>query len=410
MDWSNVCELQPIFIGTNPFYGSPGHRSQRTAFTHPGFTSSTALKRHYLFRILPVSGVFILLLFSPLLTIGQVAEPDSDLTHRTQFIPLPVLYYTPETHLGYGLLGVCLFRTDKTARTSNVDFAVIHTVNQQTVIEPTYTIFTAHEHYLIRGMLLFTQFPEFYYGIGNATTASQKELIAYKSLRAYNRFLRQVKPGLFVGLQQQYFRTFDVSRSSETTFPDNTLIGGLGSIVNGVGVAAVLDTRNNIYSPNRGWYADVSTMVYRGFLGSEYKFTNYTLDVRRYKALTANTVLALQGFANLNVGVVPFKQAATLGGPYLLRGYYNGRYRDNNALAFQAEVRQHLAGRLGGVVFIAAGNVAQTVHEFSPADLKVAGGAGARFLLSRKEHLNLRADFAVGQQTRGFYLNISEAF
>jgi len=108
-------------------------------------------------------------------------ESDSGRSRRAQFIPLPVLYYTPETRLGYGLLGVCLFRTDSTARTSNVDFAIIHTLNRQTVVEPTYTVFTHREHYLIRGMFLYTQFPEFYYGLGNETTDNQKELISYKA-------------------------------------------------------------------------------------------------------------------------------------------------------------------------------------------------------------------------------------
>jgi outer membrane protein assembly factor BamA len=355
-----------------------------------------------------------ILFFGLLLLAGgvmaQPARPDSVSSGRAQFIPLPIVYYTPETHLGYGLLGVCLFRTDSSARTSNVDFAIIHTLNRQTVIEPTYTIFTRHEHYLLRGNLLYTQFPEFYYGLGNETTNSQKELISYKSLRAYNRFLRQLRPGLFAGLQQQYFKTFDVSRSSEAPFPTNTLIGGLGSVVNGVGGAAVLDTRDNIYSPVRGWYADVSLMEYGKLLGSQFSFTNYTLDIRRYQSLSLQTVLALQVFANLNVGQVPFKQAATLGGPYLMRGYYNGRYRDNHALALQAEVRQHLVGRLGGVVFVSGGNVANVLSEFSLSEWKMAGGAGLRFLISRKEHLNLRFDVAIGPGTRGMYVNISEAF
>ncbi|MVM30936.1 BamA/TamA family outer membrane protein [Spirosoma sp. HMF4905] len=353
--------------------------------------------------------LFGLLLFAMQVK-AQESRSDSERSKRAQFIPLPVIYYTPETKLGYGLLGVSLFRTDSTTRTSNVDFAIIHTLNRQTVVEPTYTVFTHREHYLLRGMFLYTQFPEFYYGIGNETTDSQKELISYKSLRAYNRFLRQVRPRLFVGLQQQYFKTFDVNRSSETPFPTNTLIGGLGSVVNGVGVAAVLDTRDNIYSPSRGWYADVSSMLYNQTLGSQFTFTNYTVDIRRYKSLSPRTVLALQGFANLNVGEVPFKLAATLGGSFLLRGYYNGRYRDNNALAFQAEVRQRLLGRLGGTVFASAGNVANVLREFSPLEWKVAGGAGLRYLISRKEHLNLRFDVAVGQQTHGIYVNISEAF
>ena len=355
------------------------------------------------------------IVFGSLFLLANVAhaqEPNSDSAgvHRTKFIPLPVVYYTPETRLGYGILGVCLFRTGPATRTSNVDFAILHTLNRQTVVEPTYTIFTRHEHYLLRGMFLFTQFPEFYYGLGDETTPSQKELISYKSLRAYNRFLRQIRPQLFVGLQQQYYKTFDVSRSSENPVPKNTLIGGLGSVVNGLGLAAVLDTRDNIYSPIRGWYADVSAMTYQPILGSEFTFTNITLDIRRYKSIAANTVLALQGLANLNVGEVPFKLAATLGGPYLLRGYYNGRYRDNNALAVQAELRRRLVGRLGAVVFAALGNVAPDISEFSPVEWKAAGGAGLRFLISPKEHLNLRVDVAVGQQSEGIYINISEAF
>ncbi|QMW05911.1 BamA/TamA family outer membrane protein [Spirosoma foliorum] len=361
------------------------------------------------------------LLFLPILGLGRsmshppgVAMPLADTAkeahHRFQLIPLPVIFYTPETKIAYGLLGVCLFKTDSTARTSNVDFAIIHTQNAQTVIEPTYTIFTKGEKYLIRGMLLFTKFPELYYGIGPGTTDDEEELISYKSLRAYNRFLRRVKPGWFVGVQQQYFKTFDISRSSDRQLPAQTLIGSLGSVVNGLGVASLVDTRDNIYSPVRGWYADVSFMEYGKLLGSEFGFTNFLFDIRHYRSLTPNTVLAGQFYLNLNLGEVPFKQAATLGGSSLLRGYYNGRYRDNNAVIMQAELRQHLFGRIGGVVFAGVGDVAHKPSEFEVGDLKPTGGAGLRYLISRKEHLNVRFDAAVGNHTHGFYVNISEAF
>ena len=339
-----------------------------------------------------------------------LSDTTKETRQRFKFIPLPVVFYTPETHLAYGILGVCLFKTDSTARTSNIDFAVIHTQNAQTVIEPTYTIFTKHENYLIRGMLLYTKFPELYYGIGRGTTRDREELISYKSLRAYNRFLRKVKPGWFVGIQQQYFKTFDVNRLSDRRLPAQKLIGGLGSVVNGIGVASVVDTRNNIYSPVRGWYADVSVMKYDALLGSQFGFTNYLFDIRHYHSLSPNTVLAGQFYLNLNVGEVPFKQAATLGGSSLLRGYYNGRYRDNNAVIIQAELRQHLFGRFGGAVFVGVGDVAHTPTNFDFLDLKPTGGAGLRYLISRKEHLNIRFDAAVGRNTHGFYVNISEAF
>jgi hypothetical protein len=347
----------------------------------------------------------------PVMANYSMADTTRGEHHRgVQFIPLPVVFYTPETHIAYGALGVCLFRTDSTARTSNVDFAVIHTQNQQTVIEPTYTVFTAREKYLIRGMLLYTKFPEFYYGIGPGTTDDQQELISYKSLRAYNRFLRQLKPGWFVGVQQQYFKTFNITRSSERPLPAQTLVGELGSVVNGVGLASVVDTRDNIYSPSRGWYIDVSAMLYKGWLGSQFNFTNYLLDIRHYEGLGPNTLFASQVYVNLNVGEVPFKQAATLGGSSLLRGYYNGRYRDKDALIIQGEIRQRLFGRVGGVMFAGIGDVASRTRDFTIGDLKPTGGLGLRYLISRKEHLNVRVDAAVGNHTKGFYVNISEAF
>ena len=342
----------------------------------------------------------------------SVGPDTAKVTHEHQFqlIPLPVVFYTPETHVAYGVLGVCLFKTDSIARTSNIDFAVIHTQNAQTLIEPTYTIFTKREKYLIRGMLLYTKFPELYYGIGNQSTSAQEELISYKSLRAYNRFLRQVKRGWFVGLQQQYFKTFDVKRSSDRQLPAQTLIGGLGSVVNGLGIASVVDTRDNIYSPVRGWYADASFMEYGKLLGSEFGFTNYLFDIRHYRSLSPKTVLAGQFYLNMNIGEVPFKQAATLGGSMLLRGYYNGRYRDNNALIMQTELRHRFFGRVGGVIFAGVGDVAHRPGDFDMKDLKPTGGMGLRYLISQKEHLNIRIDAAVGNNTHGFYVNISEAF
>lgn len=335
---------------------------------------------------------------------------DSARQHRFQFIPLPVIYYTPETKLAYGALGVALFRIGSHARTSNVDFAVIHTLNKQLVIEPTYTIFTNYERYLIKGTTLYTQFPEFYYGLGQNTPDSQKELVSYKSFRSFNRFLRQVKRGWFVGVQHQYFNTFDVKRGFDTLYPRTTLVGSLGSRTNGLGLASVVDTRDNIYYPIRGWYAEVSGLAYQPALGSQFTFTNYLVDVRHYRLLTPKTVLAVQAFVNLNTGEVPFKQAATIGGASLMRGYYNGRYRDNDAFILQTEVRQRLVGRLGGVVFGAVGDVAHNLRQFDLYDLKATGGAGLRFLLSRKENVNIRFDAAVGRNTHGFYVNIAEAF
>lgn len=95
----------------------------------------------------------------------------------------------------------------------------------------------------------------------------------------------------------------------------------------------------------------------------------------------------------------------------IMRGYYDGRYTDKNLLAFQAEYRFHLIGRFGMVVFSGVGRVGHTSNDvFSMKHLKPSLGTGLRYAIDKKEKLNLRLDFGVGDRSDGFYFNIIEAF
>ena len=99
-----------------------------------------------------------------------------------------------------------------------------------------------------------------------------------------------------------------------------------------------------------------------------------------------------------------------LGGTKRMRGYYEGRFRDQNAALIQSEVRFDIYRRLGGVVFGAVGILGDNKSMLRPDDPKAAYGAGLRFTINRRDHLNIRADYGFGQQSSGFYLTIGEAF
>jgi hypothetical protein len=60
-------------------------------------------------------------------------------------------------------------------------------------------------------------------------------------------------------------------------------------------------------------------------------------------------------------------------------------------------------GRLGGV--IPGGNQLLMSSEFLPS-----GGGGLRFQLSKKFHVNLRADIAQGRDGHTFGMGVGEAF
>jgi outer membrane translocation and assembly module TamA len=99
-----------------------------------------------------------------------------------------------------------------------------------------------------------------------------------------------------------------------------------------------------------------------------------------------------------------------LGGDNIMRGYYEGRYRDKLYLAGQAELRWRITRRWGLVLFAGAGDVSGSFSGFRLKEVKPSVGFGIRFMLDIQELLNVRADFAYGKGMKGVYFNAKEAF
>ncbi len=66
--------------------------------------------------------------------------------------------------------------------------------------------------------------------------------------------------------------------------------------------------------------------------------------------------------------------------------------------------------RIGAVGFVGVGQVADRLGGFAVDRFKTSVGLGLRFLLSRDDQLNLRADFGFGEGSSGFYLGMGEVF
>jgi outer membrane translocation and assembly module TamA len=108
---------------------------------------------------------------------------------------------------------------------------------------------------------------------------------------------------------------------------------------------------------------------------------------------------------------VPLRSLASFGGNNSMRGYYDGRYRDKDQLVFQAEYRIPVYGKWGVVVFGSTGDVSSKFTDYTFGDLKYSYGAGIRFAISKKEKLNLRLDYGIGQgNNNGLYFQLGEAF
>ena len=99
---------------------------------------------------------------------------------------------------------------------------------------------------------------------------------------------------------------------------------------------------------------------------------------------------------------------ARLGDNQRMRGYYLGRFTDNNMITFQVELRQRIWRRIGGVVWGGAGNVFHTFRDFQWNQTLPNYGLGLRWEL--KKRVNVRLDYGFGKETNSFLLSINEAF
>ncbi len=167
---------------------------------------------------------------------------------------------------------------------------------------------------------------------------------------------------------------------------------------------ATLDLRDDPIATRRGLYLSVS--VQEGFRlgGFGYQFLRFLPEARAYWPLGRGTVVALRARAGAVVPLAekeapPVVALLSSGGATNMRGYgwerlspmvlQDGRWvatGGNGLLDGAVELRQHLLGGLGGVLFLDGGNVT----EASPApaewrnvlklnDVQLAGGLGLRY-------------------------------
>ncbi len=338
---------------------------------------------------------------------------DSSGSTGARLLPLPILFYTPETRLAGGASLLYFYRddeADRTARPSTVSLLAIYTQEKQFTLQLGGELYPAHGLYRIETSVLGERYPSKFYGIGNVTAASQEEAYTVKRVGIDLSAMRQVADGARAGIVIRWERSSIVDRVSGGMLDGGTVPGSFESTVSGAGIQASWDTRENIFAPTTGNFTTASVVSFGRMLGGTNVFTKVKLDARQYVPLTEEQVLALQFIGVLIDGTAPFRELARLGGSNNLRGYYEGRYRDNDVAVLQAEYRVPIIGRFGAAAFAGVGEVARRPGEISLPGLWFAGGLGVRFAFNPQERLNIRLDMGWGNNSSGLYITAGEAF
>lgn len=342
---------------------------------------------------------------------------------RSGWLALPGLFYTPETKTGAGAFLLRTFRPADgrpDARPSSVGLAVIGTQKSQWIVSLAPDLYWRGEDWRLSGAAGWMRYPTKFYGIGPDALEAAEEDYTPRSWSAALNLQRRLKPWLKVGAGAEFLDVAlvkteasgalagsggDGGASGEATVP-----GAGGGRLVGVGVTIASDTRDSVFWPLRGREWTLAWTSFGPALGSDYVTNRWLLNLKQYVPAGKGQLVAVQGLLQAMTGQPPFYQLAALGGQNLLRGYYEGRWRDRCLAAVQVDWRRRLGERWGVTLFGAAGTVARDLDRLAVARAKLAGGAGVRFALNKDERIHLRFDYGVGDGSSGSYITVNEAF
>jgi hypothetical protein len=347
---------------------------------------------------------------------SQAVARDSSI-YEQKFILAPVMSYSPETNFSFGTGAKYLFKfngSGEETRVSNMPITAQYTLNSQFFFYSGFEIFTNQEKWVIEGNLLFQNYPRLYYGMGSDTPDSAEEQYNYNQFLIEPIFLKQMfHRYLFIGAGFRYNHIYNTDIEADGLIAANRPDGFDGSTSVGVEAAVLYDSRSNILNAQDGWYFEFTRGQYGKVLGGTNNFNLTRFDLRHYINVSPenNDVLAFQFTGRLSRGDLPFSEFSFLGSSETMRGYREGRFVDRDMLTTQMEYRKRFKdSRWGLVGFAGTGDVYNNVEEFQFKNLKPNYGFGARFMIDKKENLNLRFDVGFGRGTNNFYLGIAEAF
>ncbi len=346
------------------------------------------------------------------------------------FLPVPILITEPAVGTGLGLAGVFFHESeeDKEKRKqaleggeSNAGIPLIppsvsvlfgaYTENDTWLAGGAHLGVWKQDHIRYVGALARASVNLTFYGSSSRNKLSESDGLDFNGdgwfLIQEARF-RVHDSDWFVGGRFEYTSidiSFDNGRDPPGV-PENNLNRtetiGLGPLVS-------YDSRDNLFSPNRGIYAELEAMFHSGSFIGDFTYQKYKASSLFYWDIHPKVVLGwrLDGrFAN---GDTPFYAL-----PYIdLRGIPALRYQGDDVLATELEVRWNFRQRWSLVGFTGVGEAQDSFSDlFGSGDngVKHTVGGGMRYLIARRLGLLAGFDVARGPEETVFYLTVGSAW
>ncbi|RZK92631.1 MAG: polymerase [Pedobacter sp.] len=360
--------------------------------------------------------------FAQMKLIKKIFSNEKDTTRKASFMPIPVFGYAQETGFEFGLGSIYSFYIDKADtnnRSSNFFGAASYSTKKTYNVTLRGDAWTKRNDFHFIGEMRFKNMPFNFYGIGNNTSHADEDRLVQRLIKfqfdAEKAFAKNTYTGVSLGFENYVFTDKELGGIFST---ENRLLHKDGGSAFFVGVSQSYDTRNSNNYPTKGFFGRISYQYALPIFGGEnFTGSQIKVNVRNFWSLAPKVVLGVQGlYHTVQSNHTPFYLLPQMGNDELMRGYYGGRYRDENLLAAQAEIRYRFMERLGLVVFGGAGKVFANDETQLLKNFKPNYGVGGRYFFDPAKGLSVRLDYGVGEKRpnekrqSGFYISFAEAF
>lgn len=182
---------------------------------------------------------------------------------------------------------------------------------------------------------------------------------------------------------------------------------GVASTVSSVQAAVNYDTRDNLFTPTRGLFSELSLTANAEAIGGSTDYQLLNWSTLWYQPLAKNRLfLGVRGEWAQSFGDVPFYRR-----PFVqLRGAPVMRFQGEGVAFAEAELRWQFHRRFSLVGFGGAGCTWAGEDPFGRTNSTFTGGAGFRYLIARRHGIHAGVDVAWGEEGSAVYIQFGNAW
>jgi len=363
------------------------------------------MKKNNIFRQFLLTAIIISI--SSTFLYAQEQVQDSSDSKKTHLYAYPYAFYTPETKFAFGG-GVILnfYTAENDKKPSQALLGGYYSTNHNFYTSLNTHVYHKNTHY--HPWIYFAKVVDKFYGIGN-DTPDIEDISLYNARKfglevSIEKYIKQFILGII--FNWSYWNVHD--KLDNPYLMDNSLTGRDGGYTSGFGLAVGIDTRDYVFLPTKGIYHEFKLTHFNKYFGGDFTFTKYLADLRGYSTFFDKIIMGWQLYGEGVTGNAPFYYLPALGGSERMRGYYEGRFRDDFYVMAQIEVGMLFrifkkVNRFGAIVFTSIGEVAHRIPDFKTSAIKTSYGFGVGYMLDEKNRTVIRADFGFGKDTSGLY-------